>query len=213
MTSKKGLEMSIGLIVLLILSIIIFSLSIHFLFKWFGSAEELKAEIDKSTQEQIINALKSGNQLVAIPLAIQEVKRGSTTTFGVGVRNIAAEKQFSMATTFSGAYLPNGNVICRAGESCAAYIEEHWLGSFSTTPTFSLKKNEQKIIPILVKAGLNIDTSTTAPKGEYTFNVCVYDAPLRSDGTPPAPCSAGQFNNNPAAFYTAKIYQVTVRVV
>lgn len=213
MTNKRGFEMSVGLIVLLILSIIIFSLSIYFLFKWFGSAEELKAEIDKSTQEQIINALKSGNQLVAIPLAIQDVKRGNSVTFGIGVRNVAAEKQFSVSSTFSGAYLPNGNIICKSGESCAAYIEEHWLGSFATAPTFSLKKNEQKIIPILVKPDLNIDEGRTSPKGEYTFNVCVYDAPLRSDGTPPAPCSAGQFNNNPAAFYTAKIYQVTVKVV
>ncbi len=206
--SKKGLEMSIGLIVLLILSIIIFSLSLYFLFKWFGSAEELKAEIDKSTHEQIINALKTGNQLVAIPIAIQEEKKGSAVTFGVGVRNLAAEKQFSMATTFSGAYLPNGNIVCRAGESCATYIEEHWLGSFATTPTFSLKKNEEKVQPLLIKADLNVDEGRTTPKGDYTFNVCVYDTP-----TPSGPCNEGQFRNNPAVFYTGKIYQVTVKVI
>ncbi len=208
MMHKRGFEMSIGLIVLLILSIIIFSFSIYLLFKWFGSAEELKAEIDKSTHDQIINALKSGNQLVAIPLAIQDVKRGNFVTFGVGVRNVVSEKQFSMSTTFSGAYLPNGNVICRAGESCATYIEEHWLGSFATTPTFSLKKNEEKIIKLLVKSDLNVDTSIMTSKGDYTFNVCVYETPM-----PSGPCNAGQFRNNPGVFYTGKIYQVTVKVV
>lgn len=213
MTSKKGLELSIGIIVVLILSILIFSLSLYFLFKWFGQAEELKAEIDKATYEQIIITLKSGNQLVAIPIAIQEQKRGKKVTFGVGVRNLAAEKQFSMAATFSGAYMPNGNAICTAGESCAFYIEEHWLGNFATTPTFTLKKNEEKIRLLLIKTDVNIDEGRTTPKGDYTFNVCAYDAPLRSDGMPPAPCNAGQFANNPAAFYTAKIYQVTVKVV
>ncbi|MEM3154374.1 MAG: hypothetical protein QW165_02275 [Candidatus Woesearchaeota archaeon] len=210
---KRGFELGIGMIVLIILSILIFSLSLYFLFKWFGSAEELKAEIDRSTREQIITALKSGNQLVAIPNAIRETKRGSAATFGVGIRNLAAEKQFSMAASFSGAYMPNGNVICRTGEPCAFYIEKYWLGGFATTPTFTLKKNEEKVIPQLIKADLNIDEGRTTPKGDYTFNLCVYDAPLRSDGSPPAPCTAGQFNNNPAAFYTAKIYQVTVKVV
>jgi hypothetical protein len=213
MMHKRGFEFSVGIIVLLILSILIFSLSLYFLFKWFGSAQELKAEIDKQTHEQIITALKSGNQLVAIPLAIAQTTRGSPVTFGVGIRNIAAEKQFSMAATFSGAYLPNGNAICTSSDSCAAYIEEHWLGNFATTPTFNLKKNEEKVLPVLVKSDLNVDSGRTTPKGDYTFNVCVYDAPLRSDNTPPAPCTAGQFRNNPAAFYTQKIYQVTVKVV
>lgn len=205
--NKRGFELSIGIVVLLILSIIIFSLSLYFLFKWFGSAEELKAEIDKATHEQIITALKSGNQLVAIPLAIQETKKGSSVTFGVGVRNIAAEKQFSMAAAFSGAYLPNGNVICTSDDSCAAYIEEHWLGSFATMPTFNLKKNEEKVLQLLVKTGLTVDEGRSTPKGDYTYNVCVYDTP-----TPTGPCNAGQFRNNPAVFYTGKIYQVTVKV-
>ncbi len=213
MTNKKGMELSIGLIVILILSILIFSLSLYFLFKWFGQAEELKAEIDRATHEQILTALKSGNQLVAIPIAIQEQKRGNKVTFGVGIRNLAAEKQFSMAAAFSGAYMPNGNAICTAGESCAFYIEEHWLGGFATTPTFTLKKNEEKILPLLIKTDVNIDAGRTTPKGDYTFNVCVYDKKLRDDGTPPAACSAGQFSYNPGEFYTAKIYQVTVKVV
>lgn len=213
MMRKKGFEMSVGIIVLLILSILIFSLSLYFLFKWFGSAEELKAVIDRQTQEQIVTALKSGNQLVAIPIAIQQITRGKSTTFGVGIRNIAAEKQFSMAAAFSGAYMPDGTSICSAEEPCATYIEEHWLGNFATTSTFTLKKNEEKVLPVLVKADLTVDSGRTTPKGDYTFNVCVYDAPLRSDNSAPAPCTAGQFRNNPAAFYTQKIYQVTVKVV
>ena len=211
--SRKGFEMSIGIIVLLILSILIFSLSIYFLFKWFSGAEQLKAEIDRQTQEQIISALKTGNQLVAIPMAIQSVKRGSPATFGAGVRNIGAQNDFSAAVSFSGAYTPDGREICRYGESCAYHIEENWLGNFRSIQTFNLKKNEEKLLPIMIKADLNIDAGKPTPKGDYTFNVCVYQDRLRSDGTPPAECSAGQFKNDPGHFYTGKIYQVTVKVI
>jgi len=211
--NKRGLELSVGMIVLLILSILIFSLSIYFLFKWFSGAEQLKAEIDRQTQEQIISALKTGNQLVAIPIAIEQVKRGNPATFGVGVRNIEQQKAFSAAVSFSGAYYPDGKEICKYGEACAYYIEEKWLGNFKSIETFTLRKNEEKLLPLMIKADLNMDTGKPTPKGDYTFNVCIYPERLRIDGTPPADCSAGQFKLNPAAFYTGKIYQVTVKVI
>ncbi len=207
--NKKGFELSIGLIVILILSILIFSLSLYFIFKWFGQAEQLKAEIDRQTEEQIIAALKTGNQLVAIPIAIQQTKRGDAATFGVGVRNIAEQKQFSMATGFSGAYTLDGKQITVDD----LFVTEKWLGGFAVTNTFALKKNEQKVIPMLIKADLNVEPKKATPKGDYVFNVCVYDEPLRPDNTPPAECSAAQFRTNSEVYYTGKIYQVTVRVI
>ncbi len=202
------MELSIGLIVILILSVLIFSMSLYYLFTWFGRAEQLKAEIDKQTEEQILAALKTGNQLVAIPIAVQQVKRGNAATYGIGVRNIAAEGAFSMATTFSGAYTPDGRTIT-VDET---YLTEKWLGAFANTPTFRLRKNEQKVIPQLIKADLNIAQGAPTPKGDYVFNICVYDSGLRPDNTPPSECSTGQYKNDPTVFYTAKIYQVTVRV-
>ncbi len=206
--NKKALEMSVGLIVVLILSILIFILAMSFLFKWFGQAEELKAEIDKQTQEQILSALSSGNQLVAIPITIQTVKRGESKTFGVGIRNIEAERQFSMAAAYSAAYTPNGDAL----PVDVQYITDKWLGTFATTSTFILKKNEQKSLPLLIRIDAAIASGRPTPIGDYVFNVCVYPSPLRSDNTPPAPCTAGQYKNNPEVFYTQKIYQVTVKV-
>ena len=207
--NKKGFEMSIGLIVLIILSIVIFSLSLYFIFKWFGSAEELKAEIDRQTGEQITAALKTGNQLVAIPVAVQQAKRGKSASFGLGVRNIAAEKRFSMALDFSGAYYPDGMEI----PVDAMYMNERWLGGFATADIGLLKRNEQRVVPFLIKADLNVAPGVPAPMGDYVFNVCVYDKPLTVAAEPPARCSIGQFKINSEAFYTSKIYQVTVKLV
>jgi hypothetical protein len=209
MMNKKAMEFSIGMIIGIILSILIFSLSLYFVFKWFGSAEELKAEIDKQTREQILSALKTGNQLVAIPISIQEVKRGNTATFGVGVRNIAAEDSFSMAVSFSGAFTPDGKPIPVEQN----YINQKWLGTSATVETFTLKKNQEQLIPILLRADVSTAPGIQSQKGDYVFNLCVYKQPIRSDGQPYAECSKNQFQINADAFYTKKIYQLVVRVV
>ncbi|HLF54128.1 MAG TPA: hypothetical protein VI612_00215 [Candidatus Nanoarchaeia archaeon] len=206
---KKGLEMSIGLIVVLILSVLIFSLSLYMVFNWFGKAEVLKAEIDKQTQEQIKAVLASGNTLVAIPIPIQQAKRGGSVNFGIGVRNVAEARDFSGAISFSGAYTPDGRSISVNEE----YLPKNWLGNFNVIQTFSLKKNEQKLIPILIKVHTNVAEGVATPKGDYVFNVCLYPAPLKSDGSPPAECTIGQYQHSADLFYTGKIYQVTVRAV
>jgi len=197
MNNKKGLTFSIGFVVMLIMAILIFSLSLYMLFQWFGEAEELEAAIDKQTREQILSALKTGTSLVAIPFSIQETSRGSAVNFGVGIRNIQDQKQFATSISFSGAYDPSGReIIVDEG-----YVEERWLGQFAQSAPFTLKRNEQQIMPLLIKADTSIGTGTTQ-KGDYVFNVCVFEGN-------PAPCSLGQINN----VYTRKIYQVTVRVI
>lgn len=209
MMNKKAFEMSVGMIVIIILSVLIFSMSLYFVFKWFGSAEELKAEIDKQTKEQIMSALQSGNQLVAIPIAVQEAKRGTSANFGIGVRNIGAEKDFSLALSFSGAYQPDGKPI----DCNPEYMAQNWLGAFSASNLGKLKKNEQKVFPFLIKADLNIASGRPAPKGDYIFNVCVYDVPLSVNNEAPVPCDIENFKYSSAVFYTSKIYQVTVKIV
>ncbi len=208
-SNKRAFEMSVGMIVIIIISVLIFSMSLYFVFKWFASAEQLKAEIDRQTQEQIIGALKTGNQLVAIPIAVQQAKRGTITNFGIGIRNIAQEKPFSIAISFSDAYKPDGTQI----EYERQYVNDHWLGAFATTNIGNIKKNEQKVIPFLIKADLNVAPNRPATAGDYIFNVCVYDTMLDVNGQPPSLCDIGQYQVNSQAFYTGKIYQVTVKIV
>ena len=209
MMNKKGFEFSVGLIVILIISVLIFSLSLVFIFKWFGAAEELKAEIDKQTKEQILTALKTGSQLVVIPVAVQSAKRGTSAVFGIGIRNIAADKKFSVAVEFSGAYLPDG----RQMGIDASWIKQKWIGSFGVSNVGLIRKNEQVVFPFLLKVDLSTAPGVSTAKGDYVFNVCVYNAPLTAYNEAPAPCNVGQYKLNSEAFYSGKVYQVTVKVV
>jgi hypothetical protein len=207
-SNKRGLELSIGLVVVFILSIIIFSMAVYLVFKWFAGAEQIKAEIDKQTEEQIVAALRTGNTLVAIPIAVRQTQKGDAVNFGMGVKNVGQEGDFSAAIRFSGAFLPNGNPIFVDED----YVNTNWLGNFNIINTFRLKKNEQKLVPIQIRAYPTITTTAATPKGDYVFNVCVYDKPLQDD-RPWAECSARQYEIASGNFYTGKIYQVTVRVV
>ena len=200
MKNKKGIEFSVGMIVMIIIAIVIFIISISFLFKWFGEAEVLKAEIDRQTEEQIKTALRQGTSLVAIPINIQSAGLRDKVSFGVGVRNIVDEQIFSGRIAFSGAYTPDGRDITVD----RAVVEEDWLGAFAEMPSFTLKKNEMQIIPVLIIPG-KIEETKLATKGDYVFNVCIYKKET------PGSCTVSEIAQDPD-LYTGKIYQVTVRI-
>ncbi len=198
---KKGFEFSVGIIVLLIISLLIFSLSIYFMFKWFGEAKQLESEVDRRTREQMIDVLKAGNQLVVLPFSVQDVKKGDFAEFALGVRNVVTERSFSFAISFSSAYFPNGIPITVD----KSYVNQNWLGNFVAGSLGTIKRNEEKLVQVTIRAAPNIGAKPTV-QGDYVFNLCIYAGP-------PVDCSIAEFENNPGRFYTGKIYQVTVRVV
>jgi len=206
--NKKGLEFAIGTIVLIIISILIFSMSMYFVFKWFSSAEELKAEIDRQTQNEILASLKTGNELVSIPINVKTIKRGDSVTFGVGVKNIGSSKNFRGTVVFSNAYAPDGSVLPVEKD----YVSNYWLGNFNIISTFELKKNQEKLLPILIRAYPSVSQGMSTPVGTYVFNLCIYDSGLRFDGSVPAECSSEQYKRGSEFFYTSKIYQFVIVV-
>lgn len=199
------------MIVTIIISILIFSISVNLVFKWFGEAEEIKAIIDQRTEDEIVAALRTGNKRVAIPIALQQAQIGDVVTFGVGVRNIKLTKKFSVLIEFSGAYDSQGNTI---NNTLKGYIEQKWLGNFYFVAPFSLKKNELMPVPLPIRVGGNIEESLGTIKGDYVFNVCVYEEGSTVDVNSPPPCNSEEFRDSLGeSYYTEKIYQVTVRVV
>lgn len=196
--NKRGIEFSIGFLVGLIIAILIFSLSLYFVFKWFGEAEELKGDIDRQTQDRIMATLKTGNQQVGIPISVIEVKKGNVASFGLGIRNIGNEAEFSASVSFAGAYDEKGNQLAVDDD----YINTNWLGQLRNIAPFPLKKNELQAIPILVRAGTQMGQGINTQKGDYVFNVCVWQGQAQE-------CSLAKRND----VFTQKIYQVTVRVI
>ena len=69
--NRKGIELSINFIVMLILALAVFSGGIMFATKFFGHAEKVRASMDAQTEKQIEKLLDSGSPVV-IPINTKE---------------------------------------------------------------------------------------------------------------------------------------------
>ncbi|RLE47495.1 hypothetical protein DRJ25_02245 [Candidatus Woesearchaeota archaeon] len=197
MSNKRGIEFAVGTIVLIILAILAFTFALAITFKIFGGAEDIKSQIDSKTQAQIEAAMTRTNELVSVPFNIKQIKPGNAVTFGVGVKNILSPRDFSASISFDGAYFPDGNPI----SVDPGIVEEKWLGNFKLVHEFNLKKNDYSIIPITIFA--SPDVGGHLEKGDYVFNVCVFDKAVPDD------CASASLSD----VYTNRKYQVVVRLI
>jgi hypothetical protein len=86
--NKRGVELTINFIVMLILGLAVLSGSIVLTKNLFSKATEYKAQVDAQTQDEIRRLITSGNQLVVVYPGNKQVARGKFGSFGVGVNNI-----------------------------------------------------------------------------------------------------------------------------
>lgn len=200
--NKKAFELSATVIVLLVISIVIFAGGLILIKKFFGSAEEIKGEIERSTQAQIESLLREGG-IVAIPLNKKTIPRGNGAVFGLGVRNIGSAGDFWVAAKFYKAFLPDEKTEIPID---ADYVNEHWV-LYSEEP-FSLDPNKFNMVPIAVNVGSSVDAiGTITASGTYVFNVCVFKET-------PGDCDLDAFSITgfPDNLYSKKVYQILVEV-
>ncbi len=169
---RKGLELSMTIIVTIIISIIIFIGGISMVWKFFASAEEIKGGIEKQTQNQIEALLRQGTEIVAIPINTKQVQTGREATFGLGIRNIEGDKTgFYILISFAGIYDKSGKTI-DIGEK--EQIERNWLGNFKEQGPIYIDKNKYEILPLSISAAATVGDGQATPRGAtVVFNVCV----------------------------------------
>ena len=203
--NSKGLELSMTIIVVLILSILMFIGGIALVWQFFTGAEEIKAEIDRQTQAQIESLLRQGTEITAIPINTKTVAAGKEVTFGLGVRNIHPEPvAYWVLVGFEEIYDQSGRTI--GTKYSKSYIEEHWLGAFAKQEEIRIDKKDFKIIPLRVRTRTSVDEGVSTPRGVLVaFNVCVIDHALTVD----IPCTK---DFPPIELYDGKIKQIFVNV-
>lgn len=156
-TMKKGMELSINMLVVIILGIFILSAGFIFLNKIVNTNEELLKSIDQDTQTKIENSLSRG-ELVAIPNNVRNARFKVPEYFGIGIKNkLTREYEFKVIAELNNVILPDGtedtNII---------------VIPFMNDESFTLAPNEAKTdIP------LSITIPEGSPKGTYIFNIDV----------------------------------------
>ncbi|MEM3127044.1 MAG: hypothetical protein QW331_03175 [Candidatus Woesearchaeota archaeon] len=154
LSHKGALQLSVGFLVTIILTIVIFSLSIVFLRRTFTQATELSTELDSKTQQQIESLLVQG-QKVAVPFHRKQIDVGGTGLYGLGIYNKAGENaKFKIEVTDGkDPTTTPPNIISKES---VLYTQE-----------IEIENNEQESLGILVK----IPPGT--PRGTYVFDVIV----------------------------------------
>lgn len=176
MMSKKGMELSINFMVMLILAIAVFGGGLMLMRKMFSSANDIKQSLSAQQESEIQNMLVNNNDRVVLPFSKKEVKRNGHTVFGLGINNMLREGMsgsggidtFKIDVKFSIAKFVGGEVCsnwadCGDGQNPDDYIT-------LLTEEFEIPKNNQKIveIPVIIPKA--------AKRGSYTYNINIsYD--------------------------------------
>ncbi|MEK6874279.1 MAG: hypothetical protein AABX52_00860 [Nanoarchaeota archaeon] len=174
---KKGFEIAVTMLVVLILSIVIFAGGLYLIREYFILAKEVQAQVDADTARQINAKLLEGIEKVIIPIHKKRATGGQVVTFGMGVLNtLGNENTFGMDVSFVNAYdKDTEQLIEEAGQD---YINKNWI--IQEYPDFLLEANARKVIPISVRVDNKMSEEVTTRRGGiYVFNVCVYKDPLK----------------------------------
>jgi hypothetical protein len=170
MRNKKGIEIAVNFLVIIIVSIVMFIGAISLTVKIFGGGSSAMQQMDENTKRQIRN-LVGPNDKVNIPYHQKLVRIGDSIFFGVGVYNVIKEEtNFTVTVNFDKAYFENRTRIIEAD---ASYIDNNWNPFFKDGRNYTLKRNERYVVEISLGVESNINTTYKTIPGIYAFDVNV----------------------------------------
>jgi uncharacterized membrane protein len=174
--SKKGIELSINFIVMLILALAVFAGGLMFAAKFFGQAEKVRSNLDAQTEKQIEKLLDSGSPVV-LPISTKEIFRNKFDTFGLGIL-AKANGKYTVTVQQDGAFKKDKTAITTNFESWRQLPVD----------SLNLKKNEKGKMLIGVQVPKTVDSGTYLFKITVAFesentaefpNMPEYDKPLQ----------------------------------
>lgn len=170
---KRGFELSVSFIVILIITLVVFAFGIRFAYTLFNKSEELVKQFDEQTEREIEQILFAGN-IVAIPHDVKETNTRQTVYFALGILN---ELNTAEGYVDFKPHIRFATAVDIHGEEIDAPISaSDW--TLDEYPAQKIKTNEHKII------GLAFRPPGSTIKGTYAFNVNVCyndDNPANND--------------------------------
>lgn len=210
-TSNKGMEMSIGMIVTIIISLIVFITSIYLFYSMIAKTKIVAEALSQLEEDKIKELILAENNIVAIPFNTKPVKKGNDVNFGIGVRNIEKEvRSFGGIVSFVGAFQDSERQNEIAVDNL--YIKEKWLENFKILTSKQIKSTDFDNLISIIRVDSNIAQNTPTQKGYYLFYLCIYDVEkFKKENINPEQieCSINNVND----FYTRTNYPLTVHVV
>jgi|FLOH01.1.fsa_nt_gi hypothetical protein len=108
--NKKGFELSINMIVVIILSIVIIGFGIMIFNQIINKGYDLQTDLDKKTQDELDRLMDDGG-LVVMPGPIQEANLGDYVYFPIGITNDFASQESFTITIVPQNDTPNWDLV------------------------------------------------------------------------------------------------------
>jgi len=189
--NKRGMELTVNFIVILILSLAILGSSIVLTKKFFSKTSAYTSSVDAQQKEQIKKLMFSGEKVV-IPFNNVEIKRGKFGNVGVGVYNVDSDNsrdKFLIGVTYrEKAYNKDGSALTGQAPVKRDMNDDviktagitGFSGNIGQLIEIEIKNNEQQIVIV----GFDLSGDIVKAQGKYAFDVEVWKCQKTAPGSP-----------------------------
>ena len=175
MLHKKGFELSINFIVVLILSLVIFGFGLRFAYDLAKKATEIQRLSSEELDANIGELLCEGSDRVCVGIDRLELRQGKSGVFGVKIWNYGDETEFKVSVTQK----PSDCGIAKDGVSYITtncnrvYLINNGLTSSSFIPPSEPPATRTLNIALRESAtiGIGAVVEKDAQQGTYIFNL------------------------------------------
>ena len=176
MLNKRGIELSLNFLVILIISIIIFGFGVRFIYKLYSSATDLQELSMSQLDKKIGDIVCEGSDRVCIGIDKKTIKRTKFDVFGIKIINILDdEKNFIVKVSTP----KDGTVVflgyTRDNKKIPITSEFPGLKVNPQQRPVKIEKNEVRAV------GIQITVPAKAISGTYIFNVDITYKDLTAD--------------------------------
>lgn len=164
MHNKKGFQLSINMLVVIIISLVLFGAGLMIFNNIVDVAFKMEEDMTAQTETKLDNMMNDGSLVVALRTTVTE-SQGKTATFPIGFWNNKGEAQFEIRAD-NGPNVPDTKFVVNPSPN--DHDEKKWEAYFLQPP--SLGTNED------FKTLLNIYVPVDAEKGQYAFDISILNA-------------------------------------
>lgn len=161
MPDKKAIELSLNFIVIIIISIVVFSFGVLFINKLSSQAINIQDITVNELDKKIGELICEGSDRVCVGIEKKTLMKNEFGLFGLKIMNILDSQNFTIAVTRPN---PSGYQLNKE------HINTDLLTWVPKSRSFFIEKNEEKTLGIGVQVPLNTGSGT------YIFDVNIYAA-------------------------------------
>ena len=167
---KKGVELSINFIVMIIISLVVFGMGMMFIKKILAGAENTQSAYYQRYENEIQDIVCSTSEIVCIPQETRDYSKGDYPSYAVIITNTlntASENTFKLAVLFNSAYKTDNSPLCGDPpneDTCGN--PSKWFTNGYDKGDIIIKNNAEvkKAIALAVKGAMS---------GTYVFDVTI----------------------------------------